>query len=137
MTFLLDTNVISELRTARGDPGVREWADAQPLASLHLSVVTVIEIETGILRRARTDPSQAELLRGWLESRVLPGFADRILPIDLAVARQVAQLHVPDPAPRHDALIAGTALAHDLTVVTRNTSDFQRTGVRTLNPREL
>lgn len=131
--YLLDTNVISELRKRRGDSGVKKWV-AEQGADLAISVVTVIEIETGILRKQRTAPDQARILTRWFESKVLTGFADRILPLDLAAARRVASLHVPDQAPQHDALIAGTALARGLTVVTRNTRDFERAGVGYLNP---
>lgn len=134
MTYLLDTNVISELRHRRGEPRVRAWVDARAASELAISVVTVIEIETGILRLARTDPRQAAVLRKWFEERVLTAFADHIYPIDLSTARQVAPLHVPHPAPRHDALIAGTALEHRLIVVTRNTADFEQTGVEIVNP---
>src|SRR6185437_5447219 len=114
--YLLDTNVISELRKRRGDPGVKQWVAGQGAADLAISVVTVIEIETGILRRGRTDPDQARILTQWFEQHVLTGFVDRILPLDLAAARRVASLPVPDQAPQHDALIAGTALARGMTV---------------------
>ncbi|MGL4744348.1 MAG: type II toxin-antitoxin system VapC family toxin [Dermatophilaceae bacterium] len=132
--YLLDTNVISELRRRAGDPGVKTWVSRQSAADLAISVVTVIEIELGILRKARTDPEQARMLTSWFEDRVLAGFTDRILPLDLNAARRVAPLHVPDQAPQHDALIAGTALARSLTVVTRNGKDFERTGVAVLDP---
>lgn len=132
--YLLDTNVVSELRKRRGDSGVKLWVAKQSVADLAISVVTVIEIETGILRKGRTDPDQAQILTRWFEQNVLTGFADRILPFDLAAARRVASLHVPDQAPQRDALIAGTALARGLTVVTRNTRDFERAGVEYLNP---
>lgn len=134
MRYLLDTNVVSELRKRRGDPAVKQWVAKQSVADLAISVVTVIEIETGILRKGRTDPDQAQILTRWLEQNVLTGFADRIVPLDLAAARRVASLHVPDQAPQHDALIAGTALARGLTVVTCNTRDFERAGVEYLNP---
>lgn len=136
MSYLQDTNILSELRRRTAHAKVRAWVDTQPASDLMISVVTVIEIETGILRLARTDRAQAQTLSTWFSDRVLAAFADRILPIDLATARQVAPLHVPDPAPRHDALIAGTALAHQLTVVTRNVGDFERTGVTVVNPWE-
>lgn len=132
--YLLDTNVVSELRKRRGDPGVKQWVAEQSAADLAISVVTVIEIETGILRKGRTDPEQARILARWFEQNVLTGFADRILPLDLAAARRIASLHVPDQAPQHDALIAGTALTRALTVVTRNTRDFERAGVEYLDP---
>jgi predicted nucleic acid-binding protein len=132
--YLLDTNVVSELRKRTGDPGVKRWIAAQRTAELAISVVTVIEIETGILLRRRQDPEQARVLQRWFEESVLTGFLDRILPLDLAAARRVAPLQDPDRAPGHDALIAGTALAHGLTVVTRNTRDFARSGVDCLDP---
>ena len=132
--YLLDTNVVSELRKRRGDAGVKQWVAKQSVADLAISVVTVIEIETGILRKERTEPDQARTLTRWFEQNVLTGFADRILPLDLAAARRVASLLVPGQAPQHDALIAGTALARGLTVVTRNTRDFERSGVEYLNP---
>lgn len=132
--YLLDTNVISELRKRQGDSGVKQWVAEQTVADLAISVVTVIEIEIGILWRARTDADQARVLTRWFERSVLTGFADRILSLDLAAARRVASLHVPDQAPQHNALIAGTALARGLTVVTRNIRDFERSGVDYLNP---
>jgi toxin FitB len=132
--YLLDTNVVSELRKRRGDPGVKQWVAGQSAADLAISVVTIIEIETGIMRKERTDPDQAHVLTRWFENNVLTGFAGRILSLDLAAARRVASLHVPEPAPQHDALIAGTALARGLTVVTRNTRDFERAGVECLDP---
>ncbi len=132
--YLLDTNVVSGLRKRRGDSGVKQWVAKQSAADLAISVVTVIEIETGILRKGRTDPDQARILNRWFEENVLTGFADRILPLDLAAGRRVASPHVPDQAPHHDALIAGTALARGLTVVTRNARDFERAGVEYLDP---
>lgn len=135
--YLLDTNVVSELRkTKRADKNVTAWANGVPTAGLFLSVITVLEIETGILSVERRDPLQAALLRAWLEGQVLPAFADRILPVDTAVARCCAKLHVPDRRSERDALIAATALVHGLTVVTRNTGDFEGTGVEWLNPWE-
>ena len=103
----------------------------QSAADLAISVVTIIKIETEILRKERTDPDQAFILTRWFENNVLTGFADRILPLEPPPA---ASLHVPDQAPQHDALIAGTALARGLTVVTRNIRDFERAGVEYLNP---
>ncbi len=132
--YLLDTNIVSELRKRRGDPGVKQWVARQRVADLAISVVTVIEIETGILRKGRSDPDQAQILTRWFEQNVLTGFVDRILALDLAAARRVASLHVPHKAPQHDALIAGTALARGLTVVTRNARGFERAGVEYLNP---
>lgn len=136
MSFLLDTNVVSELRKSdrRADPWVRSWAKAQPLHSLYLSVITVLEIEIGVARVERRDSRQGELLRVWLDEQVLGAFKNRILPVDIEVARRAAALHVPDPRPERDALIAATAMAHNLVVVTRNESDFVPLGVEVVNP---
>jgi predicted nucleic acid-binding protein len=137
--FLLDTNVVSELRKARGNkahPGVTRWAGSVPAASLFLSVITVLELEQGELLVRRRDPGQARLLRTWIDDYVLPSFAGRILSIDVAVAQRCAALHIPDPRSERDALIAATALVHGMTVVTRNVDDFAGPGVSTLNPWE-
>jgi predicted nucleic acid-binding protein len=135
--FLLDTNVISELRKARAgkaDRNVALWIDEVPAASLFLSVIVIQELEIGTLLAQRRDPAKGAILRAWLDDQVLPTFSERILAIDTAVARRSAALHVPDPRPIRDALIAGTALTHGMTVVTRNLHDFQPTGVPLLNP---
>jgi predicted nucleic acid-binding protein len=133
--YLLDTNVISELRRRnRADPRVVAWAAAIPDAPTFLSVVTIFEVERGILSIERRDPDQARELRHWLETRLLPDFGKRILEVDVAVARRCAALHVPDPRPERDALLAATALVHGMTVVTRNTRDFAAMGVAVLNP---
>lgn len=133
--YLLDTNVVSELRRGRrADPQVAAWAAAMQGASTFLSVVTIFEIERGILLIERRDPGQAGSLRRWFETRVLADFEGRILPIDAAVARRCAALHVPDPLPDRDALIAATALVHGMIVATRDVDDFVRTGVPLLNP---
>ncbi len=133
--FLLDTNVISELRRpARADPGLLAWASAMPTTRLFLSAITLLEIEIGALRIARRDPVQGQVLRAWIDDQVLPIFGERVLAVDAAVARRCAQLHVPDPASERDALIAATALVHGMTVVTRNVADFATLGVALLNP---
>ena len=136
--FLVDTNVVSELRrhaTGRADPRVVAWARAVPLAVQFVSAVTLAELEVGVLRIERRDRRQGAALRRWFDEDVRPAFADRVLPVDAAVARRAAALHVPDPAPSHDALIAATALVHGLTVVTRDVADFVRfDGVRVLDP---
>lgn len=135
--FLLDTNVVSELRKIRlskADPQVAAWADSVDASDLYLSVITVQELEIGIILVERRDPSQGAVLRQWLDHQVLPAFADRILSVDTTVVLRSARLHVPDPRPVRDGLIAATALVHGMTVVTRNTADFESTGAMILNP---
>ncbi|NRF72105.1 type II toxin-antitoxin system VapC family toxin [Aquincola sp. S2] len=133
--ILLDTNVVSELRRpARADPNVLAWAADMSAAQLHLSVITVLELELGILRLQRRDAVQGDALRAWMDGQVLPQFEGRILPVDIAVALRCARLHVPDPRAERDALIAATALVHGMTVATRNEADFLPTGVPTVNP---
>lgn len=134
--YLLDTNVISEVRKpkSRAAPSVRLWVSACKPSDLCLSVITVLEIELGITRLANRDPAQAERLQMWLEADLLEVFSGRILPVDVSVARRAARLHVPDPRPERDALIAATALTNGLTVVTRNVSDFEPLGVAIVNP---
>lgn len=134
MRFLLDTNVVSELRKPTAHDAVRAWVAGTTPDQLAVSVVTVLEIELGILRRRRHDPAQADRLQHWFEDRVLTLFAGRILPVDIAVARRAAALHVPDPAPERDALLVATALVHGLVVVTRNVRDLERGGVPVLDP---
>jgi toxin FitB len=135
--YLLDTNVISELRKARKThQNVRKWAERLPAASLYISVISVLELEIGILLVERRDKEQGAILRAWMDRHVLPTFSERILAIDTAVAQRCATLHVPNPRSDRDALIAATALVHGLTVATRNVADFERTGVGVLNPWE-
>ena len=135
--FLLDTNVLSELRRReRTHPKVAAWADTVHASDLFLSAITILEIEAGTLQLARRDATRGRVLRAWIDGKVLPAFADRILPIDTAVAQRCARLHVPDPRAERDALIAATALVHRMRVVTRNVADFQPMGVDLLNPWE-
>lgn len=134
---VLDTNVVSELRrarTGRADVRVLAWADTVLAASLFLSVITVLELEQGVLLVERRDGAQGETLRRWLETQVLPAFEGRVLPIDVTVARRCARMPVPDRRGERDALIAATALVHGMTVVTRNVADFTPTGVRVIDP---
>lgn len=137
MTYLLDTNVVSELRkvrAGRADARVAAWADSVDAADLHLSVISLHEIEIGVLLAERRDPAQGAVLRAWLERHVVPAFTGRIVAVDAAVARRSARLHAPDPRPLRDALIAATALVHGMTVVTRNVADFAPAGVSLLDP---
>jgi predicted nucleic acid-binding protein len=137
--YLLDTNVVSELRKAKSgkaDNNVTAWAKSVQTASLYLSAVTILELELGVLLMERRDPSQGAILRAWLDDQVLPAFANRIIAVDVLVARHCARLHVPDPRSQRDALIAASALVHELVVVTRNVDDFRATGVKILNPWE-
>jgi toxin FitB len=135
--YILDTNVVSELRRAKkAHQNVKKWAQPLPSASLYLSVISVLELEIGILLIKRRDKEQGAILRAWMDRQVLPTFSGRILAIDTAVAQRCATLHVPDPRSDRDALIAATALVHGLTVVTRNVADFERMEVGVLNPWE-
>ena len=124
MMLVLDTNVVSELRKVRlgkADANVAAWAQSVDAADLFISAITVMELELGVL---------------WLEQQVLPEFSGRTLAVDSAVAQRCARLHVPDKRGERDALIAATALVHGMAVVTRNTADFQPTGVALINPWE-
>lgn len=133
--YVLDTNVVSELRKARkADRAIRTWAQALPSSSLYLSAISILELEIGILLIERRDPQQGAVLRAWMDGHVLPAFEGRILAIDTAVAQRCAALHVPSPRSDRDALIAATAFVHGMTVVTRNVEHFQPTGVALVNP---
>jgi len=133
--FLLDTNVISELRRPdKADRNVLAWANAVPAANFFMSVISILEIELGARLIERKDGVQGAVLRAWIDDHILTRFEGRILAIDTAVAQRCAQLHVPNPRAERDALIAATALVHGLTVVTRNVGDFEPTGVPLLNP---
>jgi predicted nucleic acid-binding protein len=133
--FLLDTNVISELRRPeKANNNVVAWANAIPTATFFLSVISILEIELGALKIARRDAAQGAVLRAWIDQQILPRFEGRILVVDTAVAQRRARLHVPDPRAERDAFIAATAMVHGLTVVTRNIADFKSVGVALLNP---
>ena len=135
--YLIDTNVVSELRKVRlgkADKHVARWADSVEAADLYLSVITIQELEIGVLLVERRDPAQGTTLRAWLNGHVLPAFNGRILDVDTAVARRSARLHMPEPRPVRDCLIAATALVHGMTVVSRKVADFALTGVAVLNP---
>ena len=140
MMFVLDTNVVSELRKARlgkADMNVTTWAQSVDASDLFVSAITIMELELGVLSIERKDATQGVMLRAWLEQHVLPEFSGRTLPVDTAVAQRCARLHVPDRRSERDALIAATALVHGMTVVTRNVADFKPTGVPLVNPWEV
>jgi len=137
--FLLDTNVVSEMRKAgsgKADPNVVAWLSARDAAACYVSAVTLMELDLGILLMERRDPAQGARLRVWMEDHVLPEFSERTIPIDRAVALACARLHVPDPRPERDAFIAASALVHGMTIVTRNVADFAPMGVGVVNPWE-
>lgn len=135
--FLLDTNVISELRKAKSgkaDNHVIAWAESLPVSSLYLSVITVLELEMGVLLVERRDSKQGTALRSWLDEQLLPAFSERIIDVNTAIAQCCAKLHVPNPCSERDAMIAATAIVYGMTVVTRNVKDFTSSSVNILNP---
>lgn len=135
--YVLDTNVVSELRRVKSGKAaapVAHWARMHSPAAMFLSVVSLHELEQGVLLIERRDEPQGRLLRRWLDEGVVPGFEGRILDITAAVARLAASYHVPDPAPFRDALIAATAAVHGMAVVTRNVRDFARFDVDLVDP---
>ncbi|MBX4864810.1 type II toxin-antitoxin system VapC family toxin [Rhizobium sophorae] len=137
MSYLLDTNVISELRKigdGKADVEVVAWIQTANASDFYLSAITILELERGVLAVQRRDARQGSRLRTWLDDHVRPQFAGRILPIDDAIATRCAHLHIPDRRNEADALIAATALVHNLTVVTRNVRDFDGTGVVIIDP---
>ena len=136
MTYVLDTNVVSALRVRGRNPEVEAWAAPIPVVDLYVTATTIAEIERGVAAKERTDARQGEVLRRWFDDRVLPTFADRVLPFDLAAARVLATYRVPEQAPLDDTLIAATAQANNMTVATRNARHFEPLGVRCINPWE-
>lgn len=138
MNYLLDTNVVSELRKSAAtiNPRVRDWVIAQTPETLFISVITVLELTIGVARVERRDREQGQRLRAWLDGRVLTAFQGRVLAVDIEVAQRAALMHVPDPRPERDTLIAATGLVHAMPVVTRNAKDFRVTEVVVVNPWE-
>lgn len=137
--FILDTNVVSELRKAKAgkaDANVVAWAAAQDPSTLFLSAITLLELEMGVRLAERRDSTQGAVLRAWMVDRVLPAFEGRVLPVDGPVAICCAALHVPNPRSDRDALIAATGIIHAIPIVTRNVADFAPTGVKLVNPWE-
>ena len=137
MSYLLDTNVVSELRKigdGKADARVAAWVDTEDAESFFISAITILELERGVLGIQRRDAAQGARLRAWLDNHVRPEFAGRILPIDDQIAMRCAHLHIPDRRNEVDALIAATALVHGLTVATRNVRDFEGTGVVVIDP---
>ncbi len=135
--FVLDTNVVSELRKVRhgkADANVAAWAENADADSLFVSAISILELELGVLSVERRDAAQGAVLRDWLAHHVLPEFSARTLAVDTAVALRCARLHVPDRRSERDALIAASAHVHGMTVVTRNIVDFQGTGIPLINP---
>ena len=133
--YLLDTNVVSGLRRRdKVAPELLTWVNSVSPLDFWISVITVMEIELGAALVARRDPAQGDMLQRWIMDQVLPSFGERILPVDLAAARQCARLHVPDPLPERDALIGATALVHGLTLVTRNVADFRKMEISLIDP---
>ena len=138
--YVLDTDVVSELRkikAGKGNPNVAAWVESVEPVETFLSSITIHELELGIVLLERKDPKQGAILRAWLDTRVLTEFDERILAVDLDVARRCAKLHIPNPGPLRNSFIAATALVHGMTVVTRNVSDFNPMGADILNPWEF
>ena len=133
--YVLDTNVISELRQGKPKQSaqVRAWAAGQPARQLFLSAISILELEKGVMALERRTPSQGATLRVWLTG-VRASFAGRILPFTDNTATLCAAMHVPNPRFDRDAMIAATSLEHGMTVVTRNVADFVGTGVQMINP---
>ena len=135
--YILDTNVISEIRkaaTGKANPKVLAWADSISINQLFLSSITILELETGILLKERNDKKQGRVLRQWLEQQVLTAFCGRVLGFDQQIALQCAKFHIPNPRSYRDSMIAATAYIHNMTVVTRNIEDFSDMGITLINP---
>lgn len=135
--YLLDTNVVSELRKIQSKHSAfNDWYKTIDPQTCYLSSLTIFEIRKGILLKSLKDPQQAEILQHWFNERLIPHFHGRVLDFTADMAEIMAKLHVPNPAPFADSIIASTALYYDLTVITRNIQDFQNLGVKLINPFE-
>ena len=134
--YLVDTNVLSELRRPKRSPAVVEWFSSVPADDLFLSVLTLGELRRGIESLRNNDPTAANALERWFNG-ICDDFSEKILPVDAAVAQHWGRLSIRQPLPSIDGLLAATAAVHDLTIVTRNTSDFERSGVALFNPFEF
>lgn len=135
--YLLDTNVVSEIRKiqqGKADAHLSAWVTQTPANQMYISAITLLELEKGIMRIKRKDKPQGAMLRIWLEQQVKPAFKGRILPFDEHTAPICATMHIPDPKPITDSLIASIVKQHNLTVVTRNVKDFAETGAKVFNP---
>lgn len=135
--FLVDTNIISEMRKieqGKGNIGVTDWVANTPSHQICTSAVVMMELERGVLSMERKDVEQGKRLRNWIENVVKNRFSDKILAIDATTAGICARLHIPDRSPENDAWIAAQAIQHGLTVVTRNEKDFAELGVQVWNP---
>ena len=133
MTYLLDTNVVSEIGKSRPDPGVRAWFEDAPDDRLHLSVLVLGELRHGVERLGRRDPEQAAALEGWLTT-LESQFTRRTYGVDAPIAHAWGRINAADRVPTVDGLLAATALVYGLVVVTRDTSPFERVGVPWLDP---
>jgi toxin FitB len=134
--YVLDTNVVSALRVRGRNPAVERWASAIPVADQYVAALTIAELERGIVAKERDDAAQGSVLRRWFEDNVLPAFAERVVPFDLAAARILATYRVPEHAPYDDAVIAATAQACGAVIATRNTRHFAPLTIETVNPWE-
>lgn len=135
--YLFDTNIISELRKIknnRADKNVLNWVNAQNHTQFYTSKIVIMELRIGALLRQQKDPTQSHNLQNWITNNVIPSFGERILAIDDNILEICATLHVPNPRSQHDALIASTAIAYNLILVTRNLDDFVNMPVQLINP---
>lgn len=136
MKYLLDTNILSEVRRPRGDEGANRWISSTPDADLYLSVLVIGEIRRGIERLKGRDPDQAVVYEAWLDT-IARDYAERVLPIDTETADEWGRMSPTDPIPVVDGLMAAMAKVRGMTFVTRNTADVERSGARLLNPFEF